>query len=161
MLDYIEIFREFNNNEIKYIVCGGLAVNLHNIPRMTYDIDLLLEMEDENIRKYIQLVREWGFSPKRPVKIEDFEVSEKRKEWINEKNMRSFNVYNEDWAISEIDVLIDTPVDYKQAERNKVIKTTRDITIPLISVKDLIKMKKDTNRKQDEADIRYLKEKLK
>ncbi|MDA3792363.1 MAG: hypothetical protein PF545_01730 [Elusimicrobia bacterium] len=72
MLDYIEIFREFNKKKIKYIVCGGLAVNLYAIPRMTYDIDILLKMTDDNLSKYIKLLKKWGFSPKQPVKIEDF-----------------------------------------------------------------------------------------
>ena len=161
MLDYLEIFREFNSQDINYIVCGGLAVNLNGIPRMTYVIDLLLEMEDENIRKYIKLVKKWSFSPKQPVNIEDFSDLEKRNNWINEKSMRAFKVDNEDWAISEIDVLIDTSVNYEEAEKNKIIRSFGDVQIPLISVKDLIKMKKNTNRKQDEADIRYLKEKLK
>ncbi|MDA3792364.1 MAG: hypothetical protein PF545_01735 [Elusimicrobia bacterium] len=75
--------------------------------------------------------------------------------------MKAFNLYNENWAISEIDVLINTPVDYRRAEKNKVIKTAQEVKIPLVSVNDLIRMKKNTNRKQDEADIRYLEKKLK
>lgn len=48
MLDYSGIFKELNAQKIKYIVVGGLAVNLHGIPRATYDIDLLLYLEKES-----------------------------------------------------------------------------------------------------------------
>ena len=40
-LDYIGIFKELNKRKIRYIICGGLAVNLLGIPRMTYDIDFM------------------------------------------------------------------------------------------------------------------------
>jgi hypothetical protein len=68
-LDYIGIFNEFNKKKIEYIVCGGVALNLLGIPRMTYDIDLLLKMTEENIYKYCKLVKKWGFKPKIPVDI--------------------------------------------------------------------------------------------
>ncbi len=160
MLDYLGIFREFNKTGIKYIVCGAIAVNLHGIPRTTYDIDILLELDDDNINKFLKLLKKWGFKPKVPVDIMDFAVKKKREEWIKEKNMKAFNLYNSKWAISEIDILIDTPVDYNKAIKNVVYKKADGVKIPTISVKDLIKMKQKAKRLQDEADIRYLRRKL-
>ena len=52
MLDYLAIFRKFNEKGIGYIVVGGLAVNLYGIPRMTYDIDILLDLDDKNIKSF-------------------------------------------------------------------------------------------------------------
>lgn len=48
MLDYLAIFKKLNEKEIRYIVAGGIAVNLYGIPRMTYDVDLILDLEDKN-----------------------------------------------------------------------------------------------------------------
>lgn len=56
MLDYLGIFKEFNRRKIKYVVGGGLAVNFHGIPRMTYDIDLLVALDDNNLRKLLFLL---------------------------------------------------------------------------------------------------------
>lgn len=156
-LDYIGIFNEFNKNDIEYIVCGGVALNLLGIPRMTYDIDILLKMTPENVKKYCRLLKKWGFKPKIPVDIMDFAEKEKRDVWVKEKNMKAFNLYNENWAISEIDVLIDSPVNYESAIKKAIYKEVKGIKIPVISPEDLIEMKKYTKRKQDEADIRYLK----
>ena len=33
MLDYLGIFRELNANSIRYVVVGGMAVNMHGVPR--------------------------------------------------------------------------------------------------------------------------------
>jgi hypothetical protein len=156
MLDYIRIFKILNERGIKYIVVGGIAVNLYGIPRMTYDIDLLLDLGDRNLKKFLRLLMEWGFKPKVSVNIMDFAKKEKREDWIKNKNMKAFNLVNPKWAMSEIDVVISTPVDYKKASENVNYINLQEISIPTISIDDLIRMKQKTGRQQDKADIRYL-----
>lgn len=160
MLDYLAIFKELNKKKIKYIVVGGMAVNLHGVPRATYDIDLLLYLEDKNLDKFLSLMKLWGFKPRVPVDIMDFASKEKREDWIKHKNMKAFNLVNPDWALSEIDIIIDTPVDYKKALRNMTYSAIADVSIPTISIRDLLEMKKNTGRQQDKADIRYLMRKI-
>ncbi|MEW6618731.1 MAG: hypothetical protein AB1422_05205 [bacterium] len=160
MLDYLGIIDAFDKAEIKYIIVGGMAVNLHGIPRMTYDLDLLLDLEDENLSKFLNLLKEWGYKPKVPVDIMDFANQEKRNDWIKNKNMKAFNLVNEESIVREIDVIIDSPVSYIQAKNNiKYVKLYHNL-VPVIGLNDLIMMKKNTGRKQDEADIRYLEVKL-
>jgi hypothetical protein len=158
MLDYLGIFRELNAKGIRYIVVGGMAVNLHGVPRMTYDIDLLLDLEDRNVERFIGLLAGWGFRPKVPVRIEEFADPGKRKDWIANKNMKAFNMVNPAWAIREIDVLIDSPVDYASAERGKTVIMIQGVPVPIVGIDDLIRMKEHTDRQQDAADIRSLKE---
>lgn len=69
MLDYLAIFKKLNEKGIRYIVVGGIAVKLYGIPRMTCDIDLILDLEDENMKDFLQLLKGWGFKPKVPVDI--------------------------------------------------------------------------------------------
>ena len=157
MLDYLGIFREFNKNKIKYIVVGGMAVNFHGIPRATYDIDLLLYLEDKNLNKFLNLLKKWGFKPKVPVDIMDFANKRKRQDWIKNKNMKAFNLCNPDWAIREIDIIIDTPVDYQKAIKSVKISKLYDVDISTISISDLILMKRKSNREQDKSDIKSLK----
>ena len=157
MLDYLGIFKEFNDKKIKYIVVGGMAVNFYGIPRMTYDIDLLLYLEDKNLKKFLNLMKEWGFNPKVPVEIMDFADKDKREDRIKNKNMKAFNLVNPEWAVSEIGIIINTPIDYKNAIKNVWYNNFQSISIPTISIDDLIKMKKASNRLQDNKDIINLK----
>lgn len=161
MLDYSGIFRELNKKKIKYIVVGGMAVNFLGVPRATYDIDLLLYLEDENLRKFLSLMKGWAFKPRVPVDIMDFADGKKRQGWIKNKNMKAFNLVNPDWAIREIDIIIDTPVDYAKAIKHAVNCKFNDIDIPTISIADLILMKSKSNRAQDKSDIKSLKKILK
>ena len=155
-LDYLGIFGEFNKKGIHYIVCGGVAVNLWGIPRMTYDIDLLLDMEETNLRTFLGLLQTWGFRSRLPVDMVDLLDEKKRVKWIEEKNMKAFSLYNPRWAISEIDVLIGVPVTYQRAAKNVIYKKVGRVEIPLVSPKDLIEMKRYTGRPQDRVDVQYL-----
>lgn len=157
MLDYLAIFKEFNQKKIKYIVVGGMAINFYGIPRMTYDIDLILDLEDNNLRKYLCLMKKWGFRPKVPIDIMDFAKEEKRKDWIKNKNMKAFNLVNPNWPVSEIDIVINTPIDYKKAIKSLKYIKINNVSIPAIGIHDLIKMKEKTGRNQDKQDIQNLK----
>ncbi|MBT9536819.1 MAG: hypothetical protein IVZ94_01655 [Nitrospirae bacterium] len=156
MLDYLAIFKNLNEKGIRYIVVGGIAVNLYGIPRMTYDIDLILDLEDENIKKFLWLLKTWGFKPKVPVDIMDLANSNKREDWIKNKNMKAFNLINSEWVISEIDVVIDSPVDYERGHKRVKHIMLHGVSIPVISIDDIIKMKEKADRQQDRADVRYL-----
>lgn len=158
MLDYLAIFKKLNEAGIEYIVVGGVAINLYGIPRMTYDIDLLLNLKDQNIRKFVQLLNKWGFKPKVPVDIMELGEEDKREDWIRNKHMKAFNLVNPQWAISEIDIVIDSPVDYEKGHERVNYIVLQDVSIPVVSIDDLIKMKEKTGRLQDNADIRYLRE---
>ncbi len=157
MLDYLSIFKRLNEETIKYIVVGGMAVNVLGIPRMTYDVDLLLYLEDANLKKFLNLMKAWGFKPKIPVDIMDFADKKKRAEWIKHKNMKAFNLVNPDWGVSEIDIVINTPMDYKKAVKKMKYFVLRGVSIPVISIGDLIRMKEKSGRLQDKKDIENLK----
>ena len=157
MLDYLAIFKRLNEKRIKYIVVGGIAVNLYGIPRMTYDTDLIVDMQDRNLKAFLTLLKDWGFRPKLPVNIMEFAKSEKRRDWIKNRNMKAFCLINPEWAMSEIDIVINTPINYKKASKNIKHIVLQNVSIPTISINDLIKMKKSSNRQQDKTDIRYLK----
>ena len=158
MLDYLGIFKELNANGIRYVIVGGMAVNLHGVPQMTYDIDLLLDLEDRNVERFIKLLSRWGFNPKVPVRIEELADPVRRNDWITNKHMKAFKLVNPEWAIREIDVLIDTPVDFSSAEQGKKVSVIQGVPVPIIGIEDLIRMKEHTDRQQDAADIRSLKE---
>lgn len=48
MTVFEKVFRELNKTNVKYLVIGGVAVNLHGYVRFTGDLDLLLLLSKEN-----------------------------------------------------------------------------------------------------------------
>jgi predicted nucleotidyltransferase len=155
-LDYQTIFAELNEERIDYVVVGGLAVNLHGIPRMTYDIDLIISLDTENIMKTVARLKSWGYLPRAPVKAKDLADREKRNSWIEEKNMKAFTFFNEKEPVGEIDLLIDSPIPYGELRKRAVIFDILGTKVPVISVPDLIELKRNTGRKQDRSDVEHL-----
>lgn len=88
--------------------------------------------------------------------IAEFADGAKRNDWI--KNKKAFNLMNPEWAIREIDILIDTPVDFARADRGKKVVVKQGVPVPIIGIDDLIVMKEKPGRRQDAADVRILKE---
>ena len=88
------IFRELANKKIKYLVIGGVAVNLHGFYRATGDLDIILFFNKTNLNKFITMAKALGLKPGVPVKIEELADVAKRQKWVKEKHMKVFSLYN-------------------------------------------------------------------
>jgi hypothetical protein len=149
---YEEVIRKFNNAGVRYAIAGGIAVNLHGHIRMTADLDILIELEDNNLAKAVTTLKESGFVCKVPIDPMGLADSNTRNDWIKNKNMKALNFYR---GIEEVDLVIDSPVKYEDAK--KINFAVKDINYPVVSKEDLIKMKEVTNRQHDKDDIKKLK----
>jgi len=155
-LDYRHIFDEFSRSGIDYLVVGGLAVNFHGIPRMTYDVDIMIRMESRNILKCVGMIISWGYRSKLPVDPQDLADEEKRRVWVYEKEMKAFNFYNEKLPIAGIDLVIESPIPYDELKSHSVRINLHGVMVPTVSIRDLIELKHAAGRKQDLVDIEYL-----
>ena len=77
MGDLVGICRELNQRSVNYIVVGGMAINIHGFIRNTEDIDLLIEIEETNERKILEvlsLLPDGAAKELRPGEIADYVV---------------------------------------------------------------------------------------
>ena len=72
--------------------------------------------------------------------------------------MKVFSVYNPSQEIEHIDVLIENLIDFDKAYKTREIVNAGNLKVPVVSIDDLIKLKKISGRKRDEIDIAALKE---
>jgi predicted nucleotidyltransferase len=156
-LDYKTIFKQLNESGVDYLVVGGLAVNFHGIPRMTYDIDLMILLEPKNVLTTVDKISGWGYKPKIPVNPQDLADDNKRNLWIREKGMKALNFYSETLPIGGIDIVIDSPFPYDELKSRAIVIEIQEINVPTVSIHDLIALKKKAGRRQDLSDIEYLK----
>ena len=156
-LDFQSIFKELNKQKIDYLVVGGLAVNLHGVPRMTYDIDIMILLEAKNVRELITKLTNWGYRPKVPINPMELADETKRNSWVQEKGMKAVNFYSDKLPIGEIDIVFDSPISYIELKSRAVMIELEREKIPTVSIHDLIKLKQKSGRKQDIADVEYLK----
>ena|SRR3989338_1077831 len=146
---YEFILRKLSESKIKYLVIGGVAVNLHGYTRATNDLDIMLSFDKENVEKFSKLAKELGFKPKIPVDIIELADPNKREHWKKERNMKVFSIYNAENEFEVIDIMIQDYIDFETAYKNKKIMLDEGISIPVISISDLIKLKEIATQERD------------
>lgn len=133
-----------------------MAVNLQGFIRATMDLDLMISLDEGNVRKFIEAVREGGYRPRAPVSLDDFGDPAKRREWIEGKNMRVFSVYNPCEEYEQVDVLLTPVIDFSAAYERRQMVRVGDLEFGIASIDDLISLKQATGRERDGMDIRAL-----
>lgn len=155
------LFKELWSHDVRYLLCGGLAVNLYGIPRMTADIDVLVDFTAENLARFEEAVKKAGFERAIPLAIEELLNLERRKELIKERNLIAYSYSDSHAGGMALDVLVDVPVDFQVLWDQKETRETSFSPIFLVSLADLIVLKKYANRIQDRDDILQLKKFIK
>ena len=140
--DFKELLELFNEKEIKYLIIGGYAVNNYGYPRYTHDIDLWVWINKNNAIGITKALAEFGFANMN-ILIEDF---------LKEDNIVQLGV-----PPNRVDIMTTVDgLDFMEAFRNKNNVEFEGVTIPFISLKDLITNKQSTARLQDLADAEQL-----
>ena len=155
---YETLFRRLNEYGVKYVVCGGVAVILHGVDRYTKDTDLLVDLAPANLARLWDALATMGYKPVRPVSRERF-VSRGCVRWLREeKHAVVFSFAIPEYSFLSIDVMIESPVTYQEAKKRAAKARMDSLTIPLVSIQDLIRMKEKAQREKDLSDIRALKQ---
>lgn len=155
MILYEEVLREFQEQKVKFIIVGGIAVNLLGSLRSTADLDILVEMKDDNLRKIVGILKNKGYRVKLPIEPMGIADAALRQDWIKNKHMKAFNFYKED-ELKEVDIIIDSPVSYNKAKKGISRIKVDGVVFPVISIDNLIEMKQGTGRGIDKLDVEQL-----
>ncbi len=153
---YEPILARLNEQGGRYVVVGGLAVVLHGHARLTVDLDLVVDLAPEAARRTISALVGLGFRPLAPVEALDFADAGKRREWVKEKGMRVFSLYQPENPLSAVDLFVETPIDFEELYRKAELIPIGTAVVPVVAIPHLIQMKQAAGREQDRADLRVL-----
>ena len=153
---YLPLFKSLNEANVQYIVVGGIATILHGYVRATSDIDLVVDLHVEEAKKVINVLTDAGYIPKVPVQAVEFADANKREQWINEKGMQVFSMYQPENPLLTIDLFVKQPISYEELNERAVTMELDGIRVRVCSIDDLITMKKIAGRDKDLADIEQL-----
>ncbi|HHT9146071.1 MAG TPA: DUF6036 family nucleotidyltransferase [Candidatus Wunengus sp. YC61] len=153
---YFEILEGLYKSKVRYLIAGGLSVNLYGVPRVTQDIDIVIAMDRENVLKITSLLKELGYVPRLPVSPDDLANPDKVKDWIENKNLKAFSFYHKNENYKVVDIVLVHPLDFEKSFKNRTVKRAKDIDIYLASIDDVVKMKEFSGRSQDLSDIEML-----
>ncbi|HET9776056.1 MAG TPA: hypothetical protein VFP77_05785 [Gemmatimonadaceae bacterium] len=142
---------------VRYLVAGGLAVNAHGYVRLTMDIDLVIALDADNIRRAFQALAGIGYRPTVPIDAEAFTQPELRNRWQEEKGMQVLNFHSDAFPGTSVDVFVYEPFDFAQeydaALRGELLPS---LDVRFVSISTLIRMKQAAGRPRDLDDIQHL-----
>ena len=161
MVPYQDLFIALAKENIRYLIAGGFAVNLHQVQRATADLDLIVHLEEQNLQRFVTLMTHLGFQPKLPVDPKDFAKADVRETWLREKNIMVFSFYHSRNSYETVDVFVEEPKPFDELAARKLAIKAFGVAIDVIGLDDLIDLKSSTGRDKDLFDVDQLRKKRK
>ena len=158
--DVEAILRALNDAEVRYLIVGGLAVVAHGYPRLTVDIDLVVNLERENVLRSMNALERIGYRPLVPVPSAQFADEEMRKMWREEKHMIVFQMQHSDPQSTRLDIFVGEPFDFDQEYAQAEWLDVAGIPCPVVRIETLMTMKEGAGRPKDLGDVGELKKLL-
>jgi hypothetical protein len=142
-----EVTRRLNNAGIRYMVTGSIAGNFYAIPRMTRDIDIVMELSERDLGRFIPLFA-----------TDHYLDPETVAQAVKTKGM--FNLIHNEYII-KIDFVVrkDTPYHRREFSRRKKVRVD-DRELFVVAPEDLILSKlewaKDSRSEVQLNDVKNL-----
>ncbi len=142
-----EVTRRLNRAKISYMVTGSISANFYTVPRMTRDIDIVVELFDRDISRFIAIFQHDFYLEPQTVR-----------EAVKGKGM--FNLIQNDYVI-KVDFVVRKDSEYRRME----FARRREITIEgqpinIVAPEDLILSKlfwaRDSGSETQMLDVRNL-----
>lgn len=156
--ELFEILTSLADAEVRFLVVGGVAVVLLGHPRMTADLDLVLDLDSANAKAALLVLAAKGFRPRPPVPLQAFADPVIRRSWIEEKGLTVFSLWSPLAPGTEIDLFVEEPFDFAQAFARAEFVQLGASQVPVVSLADLIELKQRVARPKDLDDIAHLQE---
>lgn len=147
--ELLNFWISLNQQQVRYIMVGGIATNLHGYQRTTNDIDVWIEDTIENRRRLRLAFKAYGMG--------DFEMMERMQfvpGWTN------FNLNNG----LQLDIMVGMKglegYSFDECLQLASIADIHGVQVPFLHINHLIANKVAVNRPKDQLDVIYL-EKIK
>lgn len=142
-----EVTRRLQQADIAYMVTGSIAANFYAVPRMTRDIDIVVELSEANVDKLVHVFQEDFYIEPQAVKTA-----------VKRKSM--FNLIHNDYVV-KVDFVVRKDSEYRLLEFSRRKKTSvDDQEFYVVAPEDLILSKlewaKDSQSEVQLTDVRNL-----
>ena len=137
----LDFWKSLNHFGVKYIMVGGVAVNLHGYSRITKDIDIWIKDTIENRRQLGLAFAQFGYDE---INVEDFQFVPGWTDFYIGSGIR-------------LDVLIEMvgleDFSFDECLDIASIASIENIPVPFLQINQLIVNKKVVNRSKDQVDV--------
>ena len=140
--DFREFIQSLNDNGVRYLVVGGYAVAFYGYPRYTKDLDVWIEMSEENARRMVKALDQFGFGSL-GLTVEDFLTPDQ--------------IIQLGYPPNRIDILTTLPgVEFSDCYPFRTVVDVEGLPVKFIDLDNLKRTKRASGRFQDLADLENL-----
>lgn len=143
--------------DARFVVVGGVAASLYGSPRVTFDIDVVPDMDPTNWSRIVDAVWAAGGRPRIPENLAVIRDLENVRRWIEEKGMLALSFRSAE-GLAEIDLVVAEADRYPELVARASTVELDGRTFHVAALDDLIDMKRRAGRPQDMLDIEVLEE---
>ena len=143
------IFRALFQENVRYAVFGGIALNLHGIVRTTEDLDIFIEPSEENIDHLKRALHAVFADPA----IEEISAADLLGDYPAVAYVPPAGPFH-------IDILTRLGEAFRFEDLQTQTTEFRGVSVPLVTPRFLHRMKRDTLRPKDRADADELRRKF-
>lgn len=141
-MDIKSLLHLLKENDVRFVIIGGIACVAHGFDRLTKDIDIFVEPTKENMQRTFKALTTLGYD------LTDVTVEEA----LQKKLLFRQYILRTDIHPSA------SGVDFETLWKNKELINFKGEDVYFASIEDLIKMKKAAGRDVDLKDLKYLEE---
>jgi hypothetical protein len=151
-----ELFAALEAAGLEYAVVGGVAVNIHGVPRMTYDVDIVVATTEPSLRTCREVLDGLGLRSRLPFALESIAAAATRRELEHDRGLVAVTFTDPSNPLREVDVLVAPSLDPDGIAARAVRRGSGAMTVRVASIEDLVRMKRLARRPQDLADVAHL-----
>ena len=153
---YAGVFRALDDAGVRHVVVGGLAVVLRGHARMTVDLDVVVDLAPGPAGRAMDALSSLGLLPRLPVAARDFADPRLREQWVTQRHLQVFSLYDPTDPFREVDVFAVEPRPFEELVAASSLLEVGGIPVRVASLEHLIEMKEAAGRPQDLQDVRAL-----
>jgi predicted nucleotidyltransferase len=140
--DFKDFLRLLNSHGAKYLLVGGYAVGYYGYPRATGDMDIWVAVNEENAKKAVTVLREFGMP---------------EKEVVPALFLEKDKIVRMGFPPVRIEVITGASgVEFDDCFNRRETIEIDEIRVNFISLEDLKKNKKASGRHKDLEDLEHL-----
>jgi predicted nucleotidyltransferase len=143
---------------VNFVVAGGVASVLHGVERLTLDLDLALQMDADNMGRFLDVMKDFGLSPRAPVAPETLLDPSVVRRIVEDKHAVVFTFHDPDRPIYHVDIFLTEELSYEELSGDSIRVAVEGREVRLVSIVKLIALKEriDPPRPKDLADLEEL-----
>ena len=140
--DLIELLSLLNEYKVKFLIIGGYAYGVHAEPRYTKDIDIWIDPSIANSKRIFSCLKDFG-APVSSLAEKNF--TEPGLLLIFGKEPNRVDILNHLKGLT-----------FKEAYQKSILVPLKKVSVRVVCLEHLIKLKKIANRPQDKLDVKKL-----